>query len=95
MSIDIFWYINHGTKTLFLSAAQYWQIILIFDMFAYRSKMLSDPYGNNFIKNPFECYEVKFCKKWIELVLWWDIYTSNIEYHDIQYAADRTINIIK
>ena len=51
------------SKTLVLSAAQYSQIVLIFDMFTYWSKVLSDPYGNNFIKNHFECYEVKFCKK--------------------------------
>ena len=30
-------------------------------------------------------------KKWIKLVLWGDIKMSNIEYYDIQYAADRTI----
>ena len=23
---------------------------------------------------------------------WWDIKTANIEYYDIQYAAERTIN---
>ena len=35
---------------------------------------------------------MKFREKQIELVLWWDIKTSNIEYHDIQYAAGRTIS---
>ena len=27
------------------------------------------------------------------MVLWWDIKTFNIEYYDIQYAAERTINL--
>ena len=27
-------------------------------------------------------------------VLWWNVKTSNIEYYDIQYAAERTINTV-
>ena len=39
----------------------------------------------------FEYYKVKVCEKWLESVLWREIKTSNIEYYDILYAADRAI----
>ena len=35
----------------------------------------------------------KSLEKRIGLILWWDIKVSNIEYYDIQYAAEQTITI--
>ena len=36
-----------------------------------------------------------FSKKFCKPVLRWNVKTSNIEYYDIQYAAERTISDLK
>ena len=79
-------------ELIVLSTAEYSQVIQIFDLFTSFYKTLSEILvETNFITKHLDVrfYLVKVCKKRIGLVLWWDIKTSNIEYYDIQYAAER------
>ena len=74
-----------------LSAAQYSQVIRIFDMFTTCYKTFSDHHRNNFVHNIqslfimlcYGCYLLKVREKLIQL-----------KCYDIQYAAERT-NVLK